>query len=94
MFFEMLIIALLGGVVLACLSWNEIETWLNKAKQPDSLFGEIIRERLASGEFRVVANVFSKAQNKTASEEWRAQSLDETLEKKFAHRDKLRVRVS
>jgi hypothetical protein len=93
MLFELLIALLIAGAVLAVLAWSEVSEWVNSNTDSLSKYGEIIKEKLSSGNYKVVAGIFNKHQSKTATKEWEAKELDRELEAKFRHTNRLRIDV-
>lgn len=75
-----------GGLALAV-----IFDWFEDNKTPTSSHGELIKRKLANGDYKVVAGIFDKRGVRTASETWETNELDDELKDYFG--DKHRVRV-
>lgn len=91
MILELLFALLIAGAVLAVLAWDEVSNWLNANTDSYSQYGELIKERLANGNYKVVAGVFNKHKNKTATNSWEAEELDSELESKFNRKNRIRL---
>jgi hypothetical protein len=78
---------------VAALALDEIMSWLEREATIDSSYGELVKERLSTGEYRVVAGVFTKRHVCQASKAWVAEELDEELEATFGNRRRVRVCV-
>lgn len=90
----LLLLALLVGVALiAVLSWTDISGWLRSNSTSVSQYGEIIKEKLSTGNYRVVAGVFNKASLRTANATWTAKELDGTLRDRFRQTNRIVVDV-
>ena len=71
-----------GGTALAVVAWSTVRNWVWGHKVPLGT-GEIVQKKLTSGEYVVVAGVFSKWGTQVAKETWRARQLDSELEAEF-----------
>lgn len=67
-----------GATKVARLTWSAIRDWLSGHKVPQGT-GEIIGEKIARGEYAVVANVFSPQGTRITRQKWRAAELDNEL---------------
>jgi hypothetical protein len=78
------IIALLLGGMLAAgatvllLSWRTIHSWVLANGVRDG-YGAIVADRLANGDYHVVAGIFGPTNNEVLRSTWRANALDEYL---------------
>jgi hypothetical protein len=71
-----------GLVVKAVLNWSTVKDWLSAHKVPQGT-GKILRQRMASGQYTIVGNVFAKQGTRVSQHTWRARQLDAELEEKF-----------
>jgi hypothetical protein len=88
-----LLALLVGATLLAILSWSDISSWFHTNTTRVSQYGEIIKERLASGNYKVVAGIFDKRNNRTANTTWTAREIDESLRNKFTGSNQIVVDV-
>jgi hypothetical protein len=72
------IIAVVIGTRIAILTFSKVRKWLSRHEVPQGT-GEIISERLATGQYSVVCGVFSSQENMVAEKRWTAQNLDGAL---------------
>jgi hypothetical protein len=91
MLFELLIALLIGGAIVAYLAWSDISAWLSTKTNNLSQYGEIIKERLSNGNYKVVAGIFNKRSLRTSSKTWEAKELGQDLQTKFRGTDVIRV---
>jgi hypothetical protein len=75
------IMAIAGGS-LAVVHWSTIQDWVWGHRVPQGT-AEIIRQKLANGDFAVVAGTFSPWGRKIATHTWKAKELDSELEGEF-----------
>lgn len=54
-------------------------------------YGIMMRERLASGNYRVVAGVFDKHETMTAVQSWEAEALEGDLDQFFEGHDRVKI---
>jgi hypothetical protein len=89
----LLINLLLGATVLAQLTYDRIRAWLDARLAQRQTFARIVKTQLDTGNYRVMANVFSTQSPTTAiaSKTWTAKTLDPALEARFAGRAELIV---
>jgi hypothetical protein len=66
------------GAKVALLTFSKVNDWMSRRKVPLGT-GQILSEKLAKGEYAVVAGVFSPQGTKIAEKRWRAKELDGTL---------------
>ena len=85
--FTMLFLLLLGAAaaatVVSVLTWSAVEDWI-QAHKVDSGFAQIVRNRMANGNFRVVTGVFDSTGDLKSSEAWEAIELDTELQGRFS----------
>lgn len=77
-------LAALAGMVVAAgsLAFSEIRDWLDRNRIQRST-GEVLRKKMNSGQYTVVAGIFSESGTRIAQRKWTACSLDPELDKKF-----------
>lgn len=87
----------LFGLVVALfileLTWSAIQNWMKTHTSASSSHVELIKEKLASGNFRVVAGVFSSSGKCTAKQAWEADKLDDELRKTFGGRRSIKLDI-
>ncbi len=83
----------LAGLFLVGLAWSLIEDWLEANTTPSSDHAELIKERLSSGNYRVIAGVFDRRGRQTAHETWETDELDDDLKEKFGRRNRIRIEL-
>jgi hypothetical protein len=88
---EWIILALIGAAAMVCLTWSMINNWFSANKTPDAQYGELIRKRLETGRYQVIAGVFSSGKVRLATQKWEADSLDAEVEAHFAGRNNIMV---
>jgi hypothetical protein len=79
----------LGG--LAALAWSAIQGWIEQNRTERTLYSETIREKLDSGNYRVVVAVVDRSHRWTAEKTWTEATLDEEMEDRFGHSNTIRV---
>lgn len=80
---------IVGALVVAMITWNEIERWFNQNRQPNTI-GELVRTMVANGEYTVVGNVLrngSAIQSKT----WQSKQIDAETQRRFRDTDRVIV---
>lgn len=71
-----------AGVVAANLTWDAVNKWISARKVPGGS-ATIVRERLATGQYKVVTGVFTPSGAKAAERVWTASALDASLAARF-----------
>jgi hypothetical protein len=79
----------LAAAALVTLTIAAVRDWFAAQRTPASGCGELVRERLANGNYRVVGGVFDRRGIRTASASWEAQSLDGELQRSFGAGDRV-----
>lgn len=87
------LIAVLATIFVVALTLSAVFDWLNANKTPDSKYGELIKQHLAGGKYRIVAGIFDARDVRTAQSQWETEQLDETLAQAFGNRDTIRVEL-
>jgi hypothetical protein len=87
------ILAGLIALFLVGLALSTILSWFQKNKTVTSEYGELIKERLSSGTYRIIGGIFDKHGLKTAEHMWETDKLDDDLKQYFGNRDKVRVEL-
>jgi hypothetical protein len=89
---------LLGGAatVAARLTYAQIRAWLDARLVQPQTVARLLKTRLESGDYSVVAHVFMTHAPSTvlASKTWTGKTLDPALEARFAGRTELIVEAS
>ena len=66
----------------------------NKAKKvPGAETAELIKERLTSGNYRVVTNVFGNKKELLDTQTWEGKELDNKLEAEFGRKNKIEIKL-
>ncbi|VVJ24864.1 Uncharacterised protein [Amycolatopsis camponoti] len=91
----LILLALLAGagtaaIVVDVLSWRTVDSFI-MAQPTTSGSAEIIKNRLASGRYQVVAGVFSPLGTKVATRSWEASTLEPLLQNRFGNRDAIKI---
>ncbi len=79
-------------VETAQLAWNTVKSWLSARFTGEHDIGNLVKERMANGSFRVVAGVFNSGtmRERTA---WECKDMDTDLLKQFGSKDCVEVRL-
>lgn len=85
--------AAIGAIFVIELALSTIMGWFNRNTTIDSSYGELIKKKMQSGDYKVIAGVFDNRGVETVSNEWEAEKLDEDLEEYFGGRSKVRVEL-
>lgn len=91
--FGLLLALLIGAALLAVLTWSDISSWITTNATGVSKYGEIIKEKLATGNYQVVVGVFDKRNTRTAKTSWTAKELDADLNARFRSANRIVVDV-
>ena len=84
------IAALAGVIFLVKITYDAIHKYLNKAKQiPDATTADLIKKRLASGDYTVVCNVLNRKGKMLTAQSWEGKELDSRLDAEFGGRKKI-----
>jgi hypothetical protein len=83
----------LALLALGCLALATVLGWIDDNKSIGSCYGELIKQRLSDGRYRVVAGVFNRSDQRTAYETWETDEIDEDLEDYFDGRNRCRVEI-
>lgn len=73
----------LAGAALSQLTWTMVDTWIHSRALRGG-YAEIISSRLATGDYHVVAGIFSSYGVRTASQTWDARALDPELARRLS----------
>lgn len=83
-FFGCAAVALFGAVVaIVDLCIDAVTNWMQSNKVARTDYGRIVGQRLASGNYRVVAGVFSSGDREIASRTWNDAALDNDLRRRL-----------
>jgi len=77
-----------GGLALAV-----VFDWFEENRTPTTSHGELIKEKLANGDYRVVAGVFDRRGVRTAAQAWETDELDDDLKEYFGSRNRVRIEL-
>lgn len=93
---SLLFFALLVGtgaaIVVSILTWTAIDEFV-QLKVAKAGSAEIIRRRLSSGRYEVVAGVFSATGAKAASQRWDAGEIDQDLSRRFGAKNVIKIKT-
>jgi hypothetical protein len=80
----LLLIAAISAATTAVtvVTWTAIQDWLDSRRIPGGT-GRLIRERLATGQYKVVTGVFDRDGTLRSQATWRGASLDDALTYSF-----------
>ncbi len=78
--------ALLGGAAVIALAWNAVCGWLDPYRNSGNT-AVLLKERLESGKYSVVAGVFSGGGTQIAVNSWEVDELDAELVTAFGNAD-------
>jgi hypothetical protein len=81
-----LLLALVGTViVVGLLTWSMVQSFIvaSRATRVGDATTKLVKQRLDSGQYSVVAGVFTSSGASIASQRWDATSLDVELDNKF-----------
>ncbi|MCL1991966.1 MAG: hypothetical protein FWG66_03350 [Spirochaetes bacterium] len=82
--------AVVGVIFLAKITYDKINAYLDKAKEnPNADFAELIKQRLDSGNYRVVANIFNNKEEMLDTQTWEGKNLDDALHAEFGGQNKI-----
>ncbi len=76
---------------IACLTWKILENWTTENVINDSSCIAIIKERLANGDYKVVAGVFDQREELQTASGWKTEELENELEEEFRNNNDLIV---
>ncbi|MGN9913284.1 hypothetical protein ACTMTJ_37675 [Phytohabitans sp. LJ34] len=80
--FTLIALGIAALVTAAVVSWAVIENWINSNKVSGGT-ARIVRERIASGKYRVVAGVFDQSNQLRAHNVWEVDQLDADLDRRL-----------
>ncbi|HYO71812.1 MAG TPA: hypothetical protein VEU33_37620 [Archangium sp.] len=83
----------LGALLLAGLTLATVLNWFDSNKSASSVYGKLIKERLANGNYRVVGGVFNTKGHCTDTQVWEATELDDDLKKYFGQQSQVKVKL-
>ena len=86
-----LIVAGIGLLGAAMLSWDTIRAWIKERTSAKTAYAEVIRTALSNGQYRVVAGVFDRTDNRIAVTTWDKAKLDAETRQRFGHQDRIRI---
>jgi hypothetical protein len=78
----------IGGLALAA-----VLNWFNDRKVTTSGWGDLVKQRMASGNYRVIGGIFDKRGVRTATQVWETEELDDDLKSYFGNRNQVRVEL-
>jgi hypothetical protein len=87
------ILAGLIALFLVRLALSTVLSWFQENRTVTSEYGELLKERLSSGKYRIIGGIFDKRGLKTAEHMWETDKLDDDLRQYFGNRDKVRVEL-
>lgn len=89
----LLLLLSIGGaaIVVALLTWSDVETWTTSNRQPNDNYADVIGNLLADGRYRVIANVFSNGGAQSRHQIWDASQLSADLQSRLGHSNRTRI---
>ena len=78
---------------IATLAWQTINSWLNGNKVSVGDCGTLIKESLASGNYRVVCGVFNSSGSQRQQTVWECSDMDSELKQRLANRNKITINL-
>jgi hypothetical protein len=85
--------AIAGAIFLAKLAWDAIKGWLNDARDkfPEAETAVLIKERLANGNYSVVAGIFNTIEDEEPldTKQWETTELDSETREIFGNEDEV-----
>lgn len=89
---SLLLFLLAAGAGVVTLDWQAIRERLSHYRVTDRDIGVLIKQSLASGNVRIVAQVFSPDRNTLRGEELlKADEVADNVRQKFAHADRVEI---
>jgi hypothetical protein len=86
--------AVIGGILVAAIvNWNTIQSWIQSHRTPSSAYAGLIKQRLASGKYRVVGGIFNQGGQLETSGSWETDSIDDELQRRFGFSDEARIQL-
>lgn len=73
------------------LAWSTIENWIEAQRSPESQIAELLKERLANGNYRVIGNVLNRRGQSIATQAWESNSLSDDIQEAFGEYDRIRI---
>ncbi|MEU8660036.1 hypothetical protein [Actinoplanes philippinensis] len=74
--FTLLLLAIVAATTaVAVVSWTVVQRWIDANKVPHGT-ARIVKERMASGNYRVVGGIFTPAGRITTNTAWEGKDLD------------------
>jgi hypothetical protein len=82
--------AIAGVIFIAKIAYDAIKDWIADARDeyPDADTVELVRTRLADGNYRVVSGIFEDGV-KLESQTWEGEKLDAELKAEFGRKNKI-----
>jgi hypothetical protein len=76
------------------LALSNIMDWFHRNKTATSDYGELIKEKLADGNYRIIGGIFDKRGYQIASQTWETEKLDSDLQQRFGNKDRIHVELN
>ena len=80
---------ILGALFFATIAYEAVKYFLESNITDNSKYIQLIRQKIESGNVRVIAGVFDNHNNQTAQQAWEGESLDSELESVFNGNDRV-----
>jgi hypothetical protein len=88
-----ILLAAAAIIFVAKLTWDMIFEYIQKAEEiPEAKTCKVIQQKLKNGDYKIVANVFSKGvlfKKKLDSKTWEVEEMDDELKEKFGRKRKI-----
>lgn len=94
MFWLLPLIGAALAVTVVTLGMPEIRDWFRSAKTDKHTMAALIKERMASGNVKVIGGVFDNNQECLVTKSWEASDLDEGLRDTFGDKDEIFFELS
>jgi hypothetical protein len=77
-------------IAVAIITYRAVHNYLDRKKKiANAKTAVLIREKLNSGEYRVIGGVFDKKKEVLDAQIWEGKEIDEELQEEFGRRNKL-----
>ena len=81
------------GIFITGLTWNIISEWFSRNTTADTSYGELIKQKLKNGHYKIIAGVFNKHHLQTATHTWETDELGDDVKKVFGKSNHIRVEL-
>ena len=78
-----------AAIVALILNWEKIANWFIQNRDANSKIGALVKEKLDSGNYTVVAGIFNAEGELTSANRWDEATLEEEVLQEFGESDQL-----